>query len=201
MVPRARRTLPLARPLPTMGNVFLLSAAIGGTLLIAQFLLLLFGVGADTDVDTEGGGDHGGGGHDQSAFLKLFSLQTVSTFATFFGLVGLGTAHLGWSPLAVATAACAAGVAALWFVGRLMQGLHKLQSDGNVDLRNAVGRSGSVYLRIPAAGEGHGRVLMEVQGRTVECRAQSRAAAIPTGASVRTVEVSDDGVLIVEPKA
>ena len=183
-----------------MGSLFLYCAVIGGTILVAQFLMLLFGFGGDTDIEHATGGDHQVG-HDQGAFLKLFSLQTVSTFLTFFGLVGLGTLELGWSPLSVAAAAAAAGCAALFFVGKLMRGLSKLQSQGNLDLTNAVGHTGSVYLRIPAPGQGHGRVLMQVQGRNVECRAISRTDEIPTGAMIRVVERTDGDVLVVDPVA
>lgn len=179
-----------------MSTVFLYCAAIGGTCLCLQFLMLLFGVGGDTDVD----GGHGVG-HDQGAFLKLFSLQTVSTFATFFGLTGLGTSQLGWTPLSVALAASLAGVTALWFVTRLMHSLAGLQSQGNVDLGNAIGRTASVYLRVPAAGLGHGRILVDVQDRTVECRAVSRGPEIPTGATVRVVAQENGAVLVVEPAA
>lgn len=182
-----------------MSTVFLYCAVIGGTILVLQFLLLLLGAGGDTDV----GGDHAHGGHDvghdQSAFLKLFSLQTVSTFLTFFGLVGLGTSGLGWSTLGVASVAIAAGVAALFVVAKLMGSLSRLQSHGNVDLQNAVGHTGSVYLRIPKAGGGHGRVLMNVQGRTVECRAVSYAEEIPTGSTIRVLDRTDDDVLVVAP--
>ena len=184
-----------------MSNVFLYCAVIGGVILVVQFLLLLFGIGADADVGGEHVGAHGGHdvGHDQSAFLKLFSLQTVSTFLTFFGLVGLGTAELGWSTPAVSGVAIAAGVAALFVVAKLMGSLSRLQSHGNVDLQNAVGHTGSVYLRIPKAGDGHGRVLMNVQGRTVECRAVSYAEEIPTGATIRVLDRTDDDVLVVAP--
>jgi hypothetical protein len=176
-----------------MNTLFLYCAAIGGTILLAQFLMLLFGVGSDGDVD------HGDVGHDQGAFLKLFSLQTIAAFATFFGLVGLGTEGLGWSPLSVTVAAGSAGTVALLFVAKLMQSLSRLQSQGNLDLRNAVGTTGSVYLRIPAAGDGHGRVMLQVQGRQVECRAISRADEIATGARVHVVERTDDDTLVVEP--
>lgn len=187
-----------------MHDVFLYCAVIGGTILVLQFALMLFGVGGDHDIggDHALGADHAIGGevgHDQGAFLKLFSLQTVSTFLTFFGLVGLGTQSLGWSTLTVAITAIAAGAAALFVVARLMRGLSRLQSSGNVDLQNAVGHTGNVYLRIPPSGGGHGRVLMQVQGRTVECRAISRADEIPTGATIRVLAATDDDVLVVAP--
>src|SRR5688572_21608387 len=105
-----------------MSTVFLYCAAIGGTLLVVQFVLLLFGAGADTDA---GDGGHGVG-HDQGAFLKLFSVQTVTTFATFFDLIGLATEGLGWAPPSVALSATLAGVASLWLVARLMRALSAL---------------------------------------------------------------------------
>ena len=179
-----------------MSNVFLYCAVAGGTLLVVQFLMLLVGLGGDAD-----GADLGDVGHDQGTFLKLFSLQTLTTFATFFGLVGLGTQRLGWSPLSVGVAASAAGIAALWLVARFMHGLALLQSHGNVDLANAVGHTGRVYLRVPGHGEGQGRVRLAVQGRTVECRAISRAGEIPTGAEIRVLEHTDGGLLVVEPVA
>ncbi len=184
-----------------MSTVFLYCAVIGGTILVVQFVLLAFGAGGDGDTGLDHGAGHDAGdiGHDQSAFLKLFSLQAASAFLTFFGLTGLGTTRLDWSPFAVTAAAALAGVAALLLVGRLMGLLTRLQSHGNLDLKNAVGHTGSVYLRIPPAGEGHGRVLMEVQGRTVECRAISRADSIPTGATVRVLARTDGDVLVVAP--
>jgi membrane protein implicated in regulation of membrane protease activity len=181
-----------------MSTVFLYCSVIGGTILVLQFLMLAFGVGGDTEAH---GGSHAGHdvGHDQGAFLKLFTLQTLSTFFCFFGLVGLGTEQFGWSPLAVLVVAVGAGITALWFVAKAMRGLSRLQAQGNVDLRNAVGSTGSVYLRIPAAGQGHGRVLLRVQDRTVECRAVSNGAEIPTGIAVRVLECTADERLVVAP--
>jgi len=181
-----------------MSTVFLYCAAIGGTLLVVQFVLLLFGAGADTDM----GDGHGHAvGHDQGTFLKLFSVQTITTFATFFGLIGLATEGLGWASPTVAISATLAGVTSLWLVTRLMRGLAGLQSQGNVDLDNAIGQQGSVYLRVPAAGQGHGRVLVQVQSRSVECRAISKGQEIPTGAAIRVVAHTDDDLLVVEPVA
>lgn len=187
-----------------MSTVYLYCAAVGGAVMVLQFLLLLIGAGADTDLADGPGHDLGAGhdpavGHDQGSFLKLFSIQTLTTFTTFFGLIGLGGTGLGWSPALVATAATAAGAVALWLVARAMVGLSRLQSAGNVDLRNAVGATANVYLRVPAAGQGHGRVLVRVQDRTVECRAVSLQGEIPTGSPVRVIEIEDGELLVVAP--
>jgi len=188
-----------------MNTVFLYTAAIGGSFLVLQFLLLLFGVGGDSDGAHGGHALHGhaddhGVGHDQGSLLRLLSLQTVATFATFFGLTGLGCEQLGWSPLSVAGTAVLVGGASLLLVARAMRALLRLQSSGTLGLGNAVGQSANVYLRVPAHGNGCGRVLVAVQGRTVECRAVSRGDEIPTGAPVRVVDRTDDEVLVVEPR-
>ena len=60
-----------------METVFLYCAAIGGAILVLQFVLLMFGAGGDHSLDADIGGHHSVG-HDQGAFLKLFSAQTVS---------------------------------------------------------------------------------------------------------------------------
>ncbi len=193
-----------------MNTVFLYCAAFGGTLLVLQFVLLAFGAGGDGDLGDAhghagfGGGDggdgaHGDVGHDQTSFLKLLSLQTIATFTTFFGLTGLGTDRLDWSPLSVVLAATLAGTGALWLVGKAMRGLARLQSQGNVDLANAIGETGSVYLRVPAAGDGQGRVMLKVQGRIVECRAVSGDSEIATGARIRVTAHTVGDVLVVEP--
>ena len=69
--------------------------------------------------------------------------------------------------------------ASVFLVGFLMASLGKLQSAGNLDLQNAVGRPGKVYLRIPASRAGHGKVTVEVQGRSIEVEAVTPGAAPP----------------------
>lgn len=181
-----------------MTTVFLYAAAIGGSFMVLQFVLLALGAGGDHDVGDAHVDAHTG--HDQGGLLKLLSLQAIATFATFFGLVGLACTRLEWSPLSTGGTALLAGTAALFFVAHAMRGLHRLQSSGTIDLQNAIGEQARVYLHVPADGHGHGAVLVDVQGRTIECRAISRGRAIPTGALARVVDRADGEVLVVEPQ-
>jgi membrane protein implicated in regulation of membrane protease activity len=193
-----------------MANVYFYAAVVGGTLLVLQTLLLIFG-GVGHDMDTgadghfgdlhDGGLDHGGvdHGHAHAAFLKLLSLKAVVGFATFFGLTGLGGSAAGWTPTGTLAAALAAGLVALYLLAWMMSALHRLQSSGSLNLKNAVGKQAKVYLRVPGGRRGTGRVTLAVQGRMVECKAVTGGAEIPTGAPVRVVAFETAGTLAVEP--
>src|SRR5512134_3768518 len=79
----------------TMQSVYLACAAAGGTVLVIQTVLLIFGGG---DHDAAGAGsDHPEIGHSDSGehgahdgALNLMSIRGVAAFLTFFGLAGWG---------------------------------------------------------------------------------------------------------------
>jgi len=197
-----------------METLYLLCAVIGGTILVVQTVLLVIGGGhGDGDFDAgdlhdghfEGHVDHDHGhGADHAAdhagdtFLKLLSFKTLVAFVTFFGLGGLACLQAGLSNVPSLAIALGAGTLALYLVGYLMTAMSRLQSKGNIDFRNAVGEHGRVYLRVPGSKEGLGKITLALQGRTVECKAVTRGAAIPSGSDVRVVSVTAD-TLEVEP--
>lgn len=171
-------------------DVYQICALVGGTLLVLQTLMMVIGGGGDHDL---GHGEGGLGGHDLGhvhegmSDIKWLSLKTVVSSLTFFGLAGLAAGKAGVSTFATLGIAVVAGAIAVFLVAILMASLSRLQSRGNLNLANAVGRTGRVYLRIPAAREATGKVTVEVQGRSVEIEAVTAGPEIPTGASVRVL--------------
>jgi hypothetical protein len=191
----------------SLRTVFLVCATAGGTVLVVQTILLVLGVGADTDSDLDPGDLHDAGhafghdhGHDHGhlhdhaeagdSFLKLISFKTLVAFVTFFGLTGLASQKGGLSLAPTLVISVGAGVAALYIVAYLMSAFSRLQSRGNLDLKNAVGQSAKVYLRIPGQRSGQGKVTVAVQGRRVECKAVTAGPEIPTGSEVQVVAAS-----------
>lgn len=189
-----------------METVYFYSAVVGGAFLVIQTLLLVFaGAGGGdldhldvdpTDVTDSHGLEHATDA--QNAFLKVLSLKTLVGFATFFGLTGLGGGAAGWTHTGTLVAAILAGLLAVYLVAWLMSALHRLQSSGNLNLRNAIGKHGKVYLRVPAQRGGTGRVTLAVQGRVVECKAITAGPEIPTGAPVTVVGVDAADTLEVQ---
>ncbi|MBI4600598.1 MAG: hypothetical protein HY721_01425 [Planctomycetes bacterium] len=184
--------------------VYMICATAGGTVLVIQTVLLMMGVGADADADADvdPGDIHdvphdAGHGHDHAGegFLKVLSFKTLVAFVTFFGLSGLASQKSGLGAAPTLVIALCAGSLALYLVAYLMAALSRLQSKGNLDLKNAVGETAKVYLRVPGERSGQGKVIVAVQGRRVECKAVTAGPEIPTGAEVQVVGTSTPDTL------
>ena len=175
-----------------LGDVYLICAVVGGTLLVLQTILMAVGGHHDGDMSGHDGLDatHADGsvGHD-AGLLKWLSLKAVVSSLTFFGLGGLAAQKAGFGPWTGLAISVACGGVAVFVVATLMAGMSRLQSKGNLDLRNAVGAVGKVYLRVPAGRGGAGKVTLEVQGRFVEVEAVTAGPEIPTGQPIRVVAV------------
>ena len=188
-----------------MDTVFLVCALIGGTLIACQFLLSLLGFAGEHDAADHGGdhdaGGHDAGGHDGGAhdhghaehsstwFFSMLTVRTVAAALAFFGLTGLAAHRAELDELPTTVLAVAAGLAAFFLVGYLMRFLHKLNVDGTVRIERAVGCRGSVYLSIPGAKAGLGKVLVNVQSRSIEYQALTAQQGLPTGMPIVVVGV------------
>ncbi len=178
-----------------MEKFYALCAAIGGILFLIRTGLMLFG--ADNEMDMEIGGD--GGAMDSDTSFHLISLQGLTAFFTMFGLVALALSkQSGAAEVWAVLGGVAAGLAAVWIIGRIFKGMKNLQSDGTVRVANAVGQEGTVYLTVPA--EGSGQVQVTVQGRLRIYDAVSvPKTAIKTGSRIRVLRVTGSNTLEVEP--
>jgi hypothetical protein len=182
----------------TMELTYMACAAAGGTVLVLQTLLMLlgFGDGGDVDLHHDVGDVSGDGDHDGA--FGLFSVRAIASFFTFFGLVGWFGVRRGWSPTVTVGVATLAGVLLMLFVGWMMRMQSKLQSKGNLDPRNALGQSARVYLRIPGAKAGFGKITVKVQGRTAEFSAFTLGNELATGSLVKITRMSTPDTFEVE---
>jgi hypothetical protein len=195
-------------------EIYKYCAIIGCTLVGLQVVLQAFGIlgeteigdhGADVDVDVDHdiGGD--AGHHDVSpdghgnVFAGILSFKALTAFVGVFGLVGLIMRQQDVGVAARVVTAVGAGLAGMFMVGWMMRSLHRLGASGTVDVRNAVGRTATVYLRVPEKRSGRGKVTVEIQGRSMEFPAITEGTAIDTGKSVTVDGVEGEDTLKVNP--
>lgn len=199
-----------------MTTVFMVCAVVGSVIVVVQFIMTLAGMGHDfggdfhdvgADLGGDVGGDTGAGNGDHvlataehgSHFFSVLSFRAVVSALAVFGLAGLA-ANAGGMPAAAAfTVALAGGAAALFAVAWAMRFLVGLRDDGTVHVERAVGHHGTVYLTVPGARAGHGKVFLNLQNRTVELQAVTSSDSLPTGSSVVVVGVVGPSLVEVEP--
>lgn len=176
---------------------FLACAVIGGAVFLIWTVLSLTGLGDHGALGDVTAGDFSYTGHASDGGFNTISLQGISAFALMFGLVGLAILRNGGATWLAYGGAIGVGVMTVWLISRMFKGMIKMQADGTLRIRNAIGQEGTVYLTIP--DEGSGQVQVTVQGalRVLEARSANHTK-IPTGERVRVVDIAGANILLVE---
>jgi hypothetical protein len=187
-------------------------AVVGVVLIGGQFFLSLLGFGHETDLDGHGevdfggadfggdggldadhdldhGADHGLDQHGGAWFVGILSARAILAALTVFGLAGL-TAQKTYEPGLAFSIASASGAGVLLLVGWLLKTFYGFAADGTVHIEDALGARGKVYLPVPAAAAGHGKVTVHVGTRTVELAAVTTGEKLPTGTPVVVTAVT-----------
>lgn len=174
-------------------QIYYAVAIVGGIFFLFQLVMLFLGSGL---------GDAGNldvpDSIDPSAYaFKFFSLQSISGFFLMFGIFGGWTYDKTQIVVVSLIVALLAGFAMTFIIAKVMKMMLKLQSSGNLNYKSAVGQSGSVYLRIPADGEG--QIQIALKGRMVYPAAVSADhTEIQTGTRIKVVSVDSDNIMVVE---
>ena len=183
-------------------TIYLICAAAGGTLLVLRVILMLVGIGgADTPGDGADLSDlsHDGDLSGHGGAFNFLSIQSVASFLTIFGLVGMGLLRVNASDWLSLLGALAAGALTAWATGMIFLSMRRLQSEGTLQVNNAVGQLGTVYLTIPEKGTGVVNVTVQGAQRTLDAVSQN-GQRIATGAIVKVVGVTAGTVLVVSER-
>ncbi len=184
-----------------MDKFFAFCAILGGLLFLARMVLMFLGAHDGMDVDAHGdfGAGHGDAGHtDTDMSFKLLTFQGLTAFFMMFGLVGLGMHYQSGMGTTISVfAAMAAGVGSMWIIARIFALMMRLEESGTLDLKQAIGEEGTVYLNIPADGTGKVQVAVDDRLREFEAYAKDKIE-IKTGERVKVVWIDSDDVLVVE---
>ncbi len=211
--------------LTAVQQIFAYIAIPATLILVLQFLLLLLGLGdhdSDTDMgahshdmifDQDGpadmmdapdgvfGEDHPDPDFHPDSSLRLFTLRGLVAFFAVMGWTGLTLLGKGVYTSLSVTLALLAGVAAMVLVALAMRWFYRSQNSGNMDIRNAIGASGTVYITIPPARQEQGKVNLVLQGQYTELSAVTdNETPLTTGTEVTVVGISGLNTLVVKRK-
>ena len=185
---------------PTL-RVYWTIAIAASLVFIIQMTLTFIGIGDhDADLSMPDATDIPDGDTlDTGGAMQLFTIRNLINF-----LLGIGWGGVCfWSviplrPLLAIVAILCGSVFVAMFLFMFRQ-MKKLESNGAFRIQDCVGMVCPVYLRIPDAREGQGKVQISLHGSVQEISAMTDGTFIPTGARVRVIQVIDDNTLLVEP--
>lgn len=165
--------------------------------LIFIFLLLISIFGSDVESDVSTGIDHSFADSDGIPF-QFLSLKNIVGFFTMFGWSGLGFISAGMAPALVILLSFLCGLAMMLAMASLFYFMSKLAETGNMNMRNAIGRTGEVYLTIPGKRAGIGKVQINVQGTLQTLDAiTDEPEAISNTSLIQVLDVIDNQMLLV----
>lgn len=192
-------------------------------ILILQTILLLFGLGnggadadsdfdvdtdLDTDIDVDADGipdsaelemDNDLDGAMGDSGLRLFTVRGMVAFFAVGGWAGIAALELGAPHWAAVLIAVLFGLAALILVAFFFKWAMKLRSNGSLNIKNAVGKTGEVYMTVPANAKGRGKVNVIIQERYTELDAITKGDSdLKYGTRVKITALADGNTVVVE---
>jgi len=160
---------------------------------LLQLLLTFFGGdipedgGADFDVET-----------DDGIGFQFFTLKNLVAFFTIFAWAGIACLDSGLSNGVAMIISFIAGIAMMGVMGSLFYFLGKATESGTLQMKNAVGAVGEVYMEVKAQRGNIGQIQVQVQGtlRTLEALTDDKEN-LPQGTVVSVSEIANNNILIV----
>ncbi len=207
--------------LDTTMQIFWACAIAASVVFIIQNALMLMGIGGmDSDVDADVGTDFdvhsdldisnadvdlstGHSGHEgtlgSAGFFSLFTVRNFINFFLGFGWGGISLAPVVKSNSLLVLLSFLIGLLFVAVFALMLRMMLKLEKSGNFSIKDCVGLTASVYLRIPANHTAAGKIQISINGSVHELNAFTDGNFLPTGTRVKVVKVIDSGSLLVEP--
>ncbi len=177
-------------------SVFWVLAIIGSVSFIIIMLMTFIGMDGDADMEADGTdfeADDGGVG------FQFFTLKNMVAFFTIFGWTGLVCIDNGFSNFISLVIATIAGLIMMLLTSLLFFWMNKLVQSGTLNVKNAIGEIGEVYLPIGANRSSLGKIQIKVQGSLRELEAITDSeVGLSTGSLVKVTGVVSSETLLVE---
>lgn len=152
--------------LSVLGNIYFWVGVASSAFLVLQIVLMCFSAfGGDVDLDGDGDIDV-----DTDSGVSVFTTKSITAFlavGSWAGLLVYLTVENGREWISVLVA-LVSGAVAMTVVVVAMKLILKLQCNGILQSDKLVGQTATVYVKVPAARTGRGKITLTAQGRFSE---------------------------------
>ncbi|MDR1882965.1 MAG: NfeD family protein [Prevotella sp.] len=170
--------------------------AIGASVIFIIQTIMTF-IGADADAGSDAGFDGNTDGADSP--FQLFSLRNLINFLLGFGWTGASLYDTINNRIVLGIVAFLVGALFIALFFLVMKALVKLSEDNTFNMEDTIGKTADVYMNIPAAKGGKGKIFVSIKGSIHELPAiTSGNTDIKSGSPVK-VNAIEGGILLVSP--
>lgn len=161
-------------------------------------MLITTFTGADSgdidDVDAEIDSDIGAG-------FQFFTFKNMVAFFTIFGWSGIASIGAANSKSTTILISVFCGLIMMTIMAAMFYYISKLVSSGTLKMKNALNAIGEIYLTVGAKRSSIRKVQIKVQGSLRELEALTdHDQDLKQGNVIKVVEVTSNGILIIEPQ-
>ncbi len=164
---------------------------------VIQIILTFFGGDID-EIEADGDSDVSVEG-DTGIEFQFITLKNLVAFFTIFGWAGIASLDGGLGISKTVIISTLSGLVMMTIMASIVYFMGKLTDSGTLNLNNAIGKTGSVYLTIPAKRSGLGKVQIKVQGLQTLDAMTDYEEDIKTGGVVDVIEILNNEILVVKP--
>ena len=146
------------------------------------------GLSADFNSDLHGG----------DAPFQLFSFRNLINFLLGFSWTGISFYELLENKVLLIALSLIVGALFIAVFFLIIRQIERLGEDNSFKLSNALNKTGSVYLTIPAMKKGVGKVQVSVNGAFHELDAITENEKLESSALVRIIRIESNNLVVVE---
>jgi len=183
--------------LSTITRIYWLIAISASLIFLIQTVMTFIGADSDTghldafgDADASISTDHGIG-------FQLISFKNFIAFFTIFGWSGLACIESKLSIVATVAISVVCGLLMMVIMTSIYYFMGKLTESGNVTMEKIIGKTGSVYLVIPAKRKASGKIQIQHQGYLTLDAMTDEETDIPTGSVIQVSGIINDNLVLV----
>lgn len=165
---------------------------------LLQTIMTFMGMDSDAGIDADFSGDINTELETDPAPFQLFTFRNFTNFLLGFGWTIISFRGIIDNKIWLGLLGSAIGLGLVALLLYIMKAMMGLAENNNLRIQNALDKTGTVYLSIPAHKSGFGKLQINIQGSLRELNALTEGEAIPTGALVKVKSVISDKTLLVE---